>query len=214
MLVGGGGAPGPQNNLNVEIYNPPYLYDASGARAAQARITSVPAEIDIGETFYLDIEGAQDVSRVTMIKTGSVTHSWNMEQRFVELTFVRDGSRLKVQAPTRAPDAPPGFWMIFALDDKGVPSHARIVKVNVASNWNPAITPTLSAIGNQSSTIGIATQLQLVGAEPGDHQQLPDQRRDSLQAAVEIVVRADFRGSVGRGCQQVGLSAQRGHRGQ
>jgi hypothetical protein len=38
MLVGGGGEPGPQNNLNVEIYNPPYLYDASGQRAVQALV--------------------------------------------------------------------------------------------------------------------------------------------------------------------------------
>jgi YVTN family beta-propeller protein len=166
VLVGGGGAPGPQNNLNAEIYNPPYLYNAAGERAAQARITSVPAEIDIGETFYMNVEGAQDIGRVTMIKTGSVTHSWNMEQRFVELTFVRDGSQLKVQAPTRAPDAPPGFWMIFALDANGVPSHARIIKVNVASNWNPAIAPTLNAIANQSNTIGISTQLQLVASDP------------------------------------------------
>ena len=125
MLVGGGGAPGPVANLNMEVYHPPYLYDATGARATQARLTSAPAQVDIGETFFVDFTDAADISRVTMVKTGSVTHSWNMEQRFVELTFVRSGSRLRVQAPTRAADAPPGFWMLFALNEAGVPSHAR-----------------------------------------------------------------------------------------
>ena len=57
-----------------------------------------------------------------------------------------------MQAPTRAADAPPGFWMLFALDENGVPSHARIVKINVAANWNPAITPALANPGNQSAT--------------------------------------------------------------
>ncbi|MGH8178406.1 MAG: PA14 domain-containing protein [Steroidobacter sp.] len=166
VLVGGGGAPGPQNNLNVEIYNPPYLYDASGARAVQPRLTSAPAEIDIGETFFVDFTDAANISRVTLVKSGSVTHSWNMEQRFVELTFVRSGSRLRVQAPTRAADAPPGFWMVFALNEAGAPSHARILKINVASDWNPAITPTLAAPGNQSGTIGAATGLQLVASDP------------------------------------------------
>ena len=166
VLVGGGGAPGPQTNLNVEIYNPPYLYDGSGARAVQPRLTSAPAEIDIGETFFVDFTDAADISRVTMIKTASVTHSWNMEQRFVEPTFVRSGARLRIQAPTRAADAPPGFWMVFALNENGVPSHARIVKVNVASNWNPAITPTLTNPGSQTATIGDAVSLQLVAADP------------------------------------------------
>ena len=37
VLVGGGGAPGPQNNRNVEIYYPPYLYDATGSIALSSR---------------------------------------------------------------------------------------------------------------------------------------------------------------------------------
>ena len=168
VLVGGGGAPGPQTNLNVEIYNPPYLFDDAGGRVEQPRLTSVPAEIDIGETFFVDFENASDVSRVTMVKAGSVTHSFNMEQRFVELTFQRSESRLRVQAPTRAADAPPGFWMLFVLDANGVPSHARIVKINVASNWNPDVAPTLASPGNQSTTIGLPASLQLVASDPNN----------------------------------------------
>ena len=166
VLVGGGGAPGPQPNKNVEIYNPPYLYDAAGQRALQARFTSAPANIDIGETFFADFTDAADISRVTLVKSGSVTHSWNMEQRFVELTFVRSGSRLRLQAPTRAADAPPGFWLLFAFNENGVPSHASILKINVASIWNPAITPTLANPGNQSTTAGDAAALQLAASDP------------------------------------------------
>ncbi len=166
VLVGGGGAPGPLANLNMEVYHPPYLYDATGARATQARLTSAPAQIDIGETFFVDFTDAADISRVTMVKGGSVTHSWNMEQRFVELTFVRSGSRLRVQAPTRAADAPPGFWMLYALNEAGVPSIARVVKVNVASNWNPAISPVLANPGSQSGTWGISASLQLAATDP------------------------------------------------
>lgn len=166
VLVGGGGAPGPVANLNMEAYLPPYLYDATGARAMQPRLTDAPAQIDIGETFFLDFTDAADISRVTMVKTASVTHSWNMEQRFVELTFVRNGSSLRVQAPTRAADAPPGFWMVFALNESGVPSQARILKVNVASNWNPAITPVLTNPGNQSGTFAVPTGVQLAATDP------------------------------------------------
>jgi hypothetical protein len=35
VLIAGGGAPGPLKNLNAEVYYPPYLFDATGARAAR-----------------------------------------------------------------------------------------------------------------------------------------------------------------------------------
>ena len=38
VLVAGGGAPGPQNNTNMEIYYPPYLYDAA------AHLRSAPGD--------------------------------------------------------------------------------------------------------------------------------------------------------------------------
>jgi YVTN family beta-propeller protein len=168
VLVGGGGAPGPVTNMNMEVYLPPYLYDSTGARAMQPRLTSAPAQIDIGETFFVDFTDAADISRVTMVKTASVTHSWNMEQRFIELTFVRDGTRLRIQAPTKAADAPPGFWMLYALNENGVPSTARILKINVASNWNPAITPVLTNPGNRSGQVGVPTSLQLSATDPNN----------------------------------------------
>jgi YVTN family beta-propeller protein len=166
VMVGGGGGPGPQNNLNVEIYNPPYLFDAVGQRAVQATITTAPADINVGETFFVDVVGVSDVSRVTLVKTGSVTHGFNMDQRFVELTFQREGSRLRVQAPTKASDASPGYWIVFVFDQRGVPSKGRILKVNIASDWNPAISPSLSNPGTRTGIVGRSTSLQLVAIDP------------------------------------------------
>ena len=76
---------------------------------------------------------AATISRVVLVKTASVTHSWNMEQRFIELTFQQTGSSLRVQAPTRAADAPPGFYLLFAFNAAGTPSVAKIVRVGVAA---------------------------------------------------------------------------------
>ena len=64
---------GPADNLNVEIYYPPYLYDAAGALATRPAITSAPSAIDIGETFGVRAAAAPAaISRVTLVKTGSV----------------------------------------------------------------------------------------------------------------------------------------------
>ena len=166
VLVAGGGAPGPQNNTNFEVFYPPYLYDASGAFAPRPAIQSAPSVLNIGQTFAVDFVSSQSIGRVVMVKTTAVTHSFNMEQRFVELTFTASGNRLMVQSPTRAADAPPGFYLLFVLDSAGVPSIARMVKVNVATVLNPAVTPVLTAPGNQENLVGTPVSLQLAATDP------------------------------------------------
>ncbi|MSQ91474.1 MAG: DUF1929 domain-containing protein [Gammaproteobacteria bacterium] len=166
VLVAGGGAPGPQTNTNMEIYYPPYLYDAGGAFASRPGIASVPTFIDIGETFAVDLASAQSISRVVMIKTGSVTHNWNMDQRFVELTFQQNGNQLVAQAPTHAADAPPGYYMLFVINPAGTPSIASIARIGVASTPNPAFIPNLISPGNQSGQAGTPASLQLSATDP------------------------------------------------
>jgi YVTN family beta-propeller protein len=167
VFVGGGGAPGPQVNRNFEYYYPPYLFDANGQRAARPVIVDWPQDVAIGRTLTLRTQAASaPIARVTMVKTSSVTHGWNMEQRFVELTFRADGDLLSVQAPTRAADAPPGYWLLFVIDASGVPSVAKIVKVGIATIPNPAVTPTLEPVPDQSGYAGVAVDLQLVGSDP------------------------------------------------
>ncbi len=110
VLVAGGGAPGPQVNTNAEIYYPPYLFDASGQlacasanhgwhRARQRSAICCTIEVD-----------DNDISRITLVKTGRVTHSVNMDQRFLELSFVATGNLINAQLPARASDTPPGFY--------------------------------------------------------------------------------------------------------
>jgi YVTN family beta-propeller protein len=166
VLVIGGGAPGPENNLNAEIYYPPYLYNAAGALAARPAIVDAPAQLDIGKIFPLEFGNAASIARVTLIKTASVTHSFNMEQRFTELTFTANGNRLMIQAPTRASHATPGYYMLFVIDANGVPSSARIVRVGIAANPNPAITPVLTNPGSQESVVGAPQSLQLLASDP------------------------------------------------
>ncbi len=141
VLVGGGGHPGPLTNLNAEIYYPPYLYTSAGAFAARPSIDLAPDTLDIGQSFTMNVT-ASTVSRVTIVKTGAVTHSFNMDQRFLELPFTATGGTLSVLAPTRASDAPPGYYLLFAIDDQGVPSVGKIVKINIQSDSASPSQPT------------------------------------------------------------------------
>jgi large repetitive protein len=131
VLIVGGGAPGPLVNLNAEIYYPPYLFASGGGPAARPSIISAPDTVVPGETFQIGTSSATGISRVTFIKTGSITHSVNMDQRFLELPFTAVGAMLDVQMPARAADIPPGYYMLFVLNGQGVPSMARMMRVGV-----------------------------------------------------------------------------------
>ena len=173
VLVSGGGATQPtpladpnKNNLNAEIYYPPYLFAAGGARAARPAIATAPAWIDIGKTYTLDVTGAASISRVTLVKTGSMSHSFNFDQRFLELTFKATGNRVAIQAPTRAADATPGYYLLFVFNEAGVPSVAKIVRMGIATDPNPSIVPVLSNPGAQTTVIGDSATLNLSASDP------------------------------------------------
>ena len=72
-----------------------------------------------------------------MIKTGSVTHSDDMDQRSLNLQFTRSGDTLTANLPTNVNETPPGYYMIFVLNAAGVPSEAKFVKINVAGTTPP-----------------------------------------------------------------------------
>lgn len=138
VLVGGGGAPGPVSQLNAEVYRPPYLFTASGAPAPRPRITSAPATVAHGESFVVAMNTTAPIKRVTMVRAGSVTHSLDVEQRFLELPFRQNGNHLVTQLDADANTAPPGWYMVFAIDAAGVPSVAKIVQVQVPRATVPA----------------------------------------------------------------------------
>ena len=163
VLVGGGGAPGPLKNLNAELYYPPYLYDSTGARAARPEITSAPDTVMPGDRFQVGVSGG--VSRVSFIKTGSTTHSFNMDQRYLQLPFSANGALLDVQLPSRAGDLPPGYYMLFVLNAQGVPSVARVVRVGITTTEPPAsdFTPAVGGAGGGPFTLACDTQEVLVG---------------------------------------------------
>jgi len=129
VFSGGGGAPGPQTNLNAEIYYPPYFFTNSGTVASRPTITSSPGPVSYDQTFTVGVKSAAGIQRVTFIKTASVTHSFNFEQRFMELTFTPIAGGLSVQAPSSMFLAPPGNYLLFVIDNQGVPSVAKIVRM-------------------------------------------------------------------------------------
>jgi hypothetical protein len=107
-----------------EVFRPPYLF-RGGPRPT---ISWAPDKIGWATPFHVDTPDAAAVATVVLVRPGSVTHSFNMDQRLVELEVTgRTGGAVALVGPPDANVAPPGHYMLFLLDDRGVPSVARFV---------------------------------------------------------------------------------------
>lgn len=153
ILIGGGGSCGGcQTNgdqSNIEYYKPPYLFKPDGS-GGQTEVTSRPVITSVTTTSGTAIDlntsigygqdlkitatlaaTAKPIARVTMIKLGAVTHARNFDQNFNELTFTTGGTSLTATVPSDGERAyaTPGHYMVFAIDSDGVPSVAKIIKL-------------------------------------------------------------------------------------
>ena len=132
LSVGSGqpSASGLQNDYSGEVYSPPYLFKLDGTDAIRPTITTAPASVTYGQRFAIATPNAAVIAKVTFIRLSSVTHATNMNQRLAYLPITtRDASSVTVTAPSGATLAPPGHYMMFLLDENGVPSVAKIVHI-------------------------------------------------------------------------------------
>lgn len=132
------------NHPNGQVFEPPYLFRADGSKAPRpvigglTGVTSDGSSLNIPKVGYNKQftvamnnlgEGAS-ISRFTMIKLSSVTHSINTDVRFLEVSFTGSDKTYTLTTDDKNTVLTPGYYFLFAINDKGVPSVAKVVQVN------------------------------------------------------------------------------------
>jgi Domain of unknown function (DUF1929)/Bacterial Ig-like domain (group 2) len=123
LHAGGGDGGDTPDNLNYEVYSPPYLF--KGARPEISGVT--PNAVGYGQTIDLTTPDASTITKVTFIRMGSVTHAFDQAQRLLPLNFSASAGKLSVTLPGRRNLAPPGPYLLFIVNGNGVPSVGRIM---------------------------------------------------------------------------------------
>ena len=165
VLIGGGGLPaangetainattglptlcrgqGPQNDPpeckklghnNVEIFSPPYLYNADGSKATRPAIFASPDSLGYGQQFIVQVGNVvpSTIKKAVLVRLPSVTHTYNQDQRHIDLgsPLATDANFARFQAPASGAVCPPGPYMLFLISNNGrnTPSIAKIVRV-------------------------------------------------------------------------------------
>ena len=159
VLSSGGGICGTCDQVgylgkNAEVFSPPYLFESDGTLAPRPVIDAAPASVSFGAPIQIATGNAASIGKVALVRLGAVTHSDNMEQRYIPLSFTTGATGLTATAPINANVAPPGPYMLFLVDANGVPSVARMVSVQ--SDGSPP-TVTLTQPANGASFTAPAT---------------------------------------------------------
>lgn len=100
---------------SAQIFTPNY---GAGTRP---QITAGPDEIQIGSVGNSISVNDSSVSKAVLIGLGAVTHSYDMNQRYVELDLTGTGNPLvkHVKGPNSSTQAPVGWYMLFVLKPDG-----------------------------------------------------------------------------------------------
>jgi hypothetical protein len=117
------------NNSSIEIFDPPYMFQP------RPTISGAPNVITRGQTFTISSPQAASIDRAVLVRPMAITHQTDASQRVLRMPCARHhghghSQKLILTAPgTGNPHAmaPKGYYMLFAINDNGVPSEARWV---------------------------------------------------------------------------------------
>ena len=122
------------NNSSIEIYSPPYLF-----RGPRPVISSAPNVIHYGQQFIVETPPphGKSIVKVVLVRPMAVTHQTDSEQRVIQLDWAHTHDhahpkKLRLRAPHGGQPhslAPRGYYMMFAINDQGVPSVARWIRL-------------------------------------------------------------------------------------
>lgn len=108
----------------IEIYSPPYLF-----KGARPTIGAGPTVLQRGTTAGFATADPARVRAARLLRPSAVTHVTDVDQRSVALDVTPADAGVVLSIPKAENLVPSGWYMLFLIDDKGVPSTARWVQV-------------------------------------------------------------------------------------
>jgi fibronectin type 3 domain-containing protein len=170
-----GSNPGPRGSYEaaIEIYTPPYLFDANDHLITTNRpsITGLSSTvIGYNTGFSLTYTSTSAIASAVLVHPGSATHAEDMDQRLIGLcgpspqapcSSVNNGA-INLTSPPNGNIAPPGYYMLFILDGAGVPSVAKFIQLTPYLSTPPTgviTTPASDVTISAGGTVAFGTTI-------------------------------------------------------
>ncbi|GID97517.1 galactose oxidase-like domain-containing protein [Amorphoplanes digitatis] len=108
----------------VEVYSPPYLY-----KGERPTVGAGPDAVQRGTTVTFATADAGRIRAARLMRPSAVTHVTDVDQRSVALDVTPAPGGLALSIPKARGLVPSGWYLLYLVDDKGVPSTGRWVRV-------------------------------------------------------------------------------------
>jgi hypothetical protein len=110
--------------LRTEVFSPSYV---SGPRPSLSPNMTGGA---YGNTITISTPDAASITKVSLLRASSTTHHYNTDQRLIWLGIKsKTASTVTVDAPINSKLAPPGQYLIHAINSSNVPSGGQFIKI-------------------------------------------------------------------------------------
>ena len=132
VFAAGGGLTGggPADHPDAQVFSPDYLFNEDGSLADRPDIQTVD-QATYGEQINVQVTDGQEITKFHLVRMSTVTHSVNTDQRLIPLEFTANGvGEYLLDLPASGNIAPPGFYMLYALNADGVPSEAAVMQLS------------------------------------------------------------------------------------
>ena len=124
VLTAGGVANSGGNQFSLELYEPPYFFNPPRPSITAVRRDDGPENtIVYGGQITIETPQAANIRKIALMRPGSMTHHTDTEQRYVALpAFMPVGTdQLRVGIVNDPTVAPPGYYMLWIVDDQNRP---------------------------------------------------------------------------------------------
>jgi len=118
---------------NAEIFYPSYLFtkdiNNKTILAKRPEITNLEKNIKRGQNINIGVKG--EVSKVSLISTGSTTHSQGSESKFRNIDFIKlSNDKIQIKLDSNSSNLQNGTYLLFVLSSKGTPSEGKVIFIN------------------------------------------------------------------------------------
>lgn len=112
-------------NQEIDVYFPPYMFWGH-----RPRITAAPRVMVRGGSYLVKVSQPSAVRYLRLMRPDNPTHVTDVNARSIAVSFAQAGhGRLRIVLPSNANLVPPSYYMLFAVNRRGVPSPGYWVRV-------------------------------------------------------------------------------------
>jgi hypothetical protein len=112
-------------NQEIDVYFPPYMFQGN-----RPSIVAAPKVMYPSRSYLVKVSDPASIKYLRLMRPDNPTHVTDVNARSIGVSFTSAGNGyLRVTIPSNSNVIPPSYYMLFAVNGKGVPSTGHWVQV-------------------------------------------------------------------------------------